>query len=158
MKLSKEQRAYIAGFLDGDGSIHVRLKPNSTYRYRFQISPAIVFYQSEKESSHLQWLQKKIDRGYLRKRNDGIVELIIGDVKSIRELVQNLLPYLKLKQKQARLMLEILGMKEKIKSAKNFLRLARRIDEFQEINYSKKRVQNSLEVEKVLRKERLLAP
>jgi len=49
-------------------------------------------------------------------------------------------------------------MKEKIKSAKNFLRLARRIDEFQEINYSKKRVQNSLEVEKVLRKEGLLAP
>lgn len=49
MKLSSQQKAYIAGFLDGDGSIYVQLKPNPTYRYRFQVSPAIVFYQSEKE-------------------------------------------------------------------------------------------------------------
>lgn len=158
MKLSKEERAYIAGFLDGDGSIHVRLKPNSTYRYRFQVTPAIVFYQSEKESSHLEWLHKMIGRGYLRKRNDGITEYILGDVDSIRELIKNLLPYLKLKQKQARLMLEILEMKQKIKSATDFLRLAKKMDAFQKINYSKKRIQNSLEVEKILRKEGLLAP
>ena len=158
MKLSKEERAYIAGFLDGDGSIHVRLKPNSTYRYRFQVTPAIVFYQSEKESSHLEWLHKMIGRGYLRKRNDGITEYILGDVDSIRELIKKLLPYLKLKQKQARLMLEILEMKQKIKSATDFLRLAKKMDAFQKINYSKKRIQNSLEVEKILRKEGLLAP
>jgi len=60
MKLSTQQKAYIAGFLDGDGSIHVRLKPNSTYRYRFQVSPAIVFYQSVKEVEHLKWLQDTI--------------------------------------------------------------------------------------------------
>ena len=158
MKLSKEEKAYIAGFLDGDGSIHVRLKPNSTYRYRFQISPAIVFYQSEKEKSHLEWLNGLIDRGYLRKRNDGIVEYTLGDVGSIRSLVIGVLPYLRLKRKQARLLLEILSMKEKIKSARDFLRLAEKIDLFQKMNYSKKRIQNSLEVKKVLKKERLLAP
>ncbi len=158
MKLSKEEKAYIAGFLDGDGSIHVRLKPNSTYRYRFQISPAIVFYQSEKEKSHLEWLNGLIDRGYLRKRNDGIVEYTLGDVGSIRSLVIGVLPYLRLKRKQARLLLEILSMKEKIKSARDFLGLAEKIDLFQKINYSKKRIQNSLEVKKVLKKERLLVP
>ena len=158
MKLSKEEKAYIAGFLDGDGSIHVRLKPNPTYRYRFQVAPAIVFYQSEKESDHLKWLQKMIGRGYLRERNDGIVEYILGDVNSIRELIKNLFPYLRLKQRQARLMLEILEVKQNIKSAMDFLRLAKKIDIFQKINYSKKRIQNSLEVEKILRKEGLLAP
>lgn len=157
MRLSKEEKAYIAGFLDGDGSIHVRLKPNSAYRYRFQISPAIVFYQSKKESNHLEWLHKMIGRGYLRKRNDGVVEYILGDMESIKELIRNILPYLRLKQKQARLMLEILEMKRNTKSAMDFLRLAKKIDIFQRINYSKKRIQNSLEVEKVLRKERLLA-
>jgi intein-encoded DNA endonuclease-like protein len=158
MKLSKEEKAYIAGFLDGDGSIHVRLKPNSTYRYRFQVSPNIVFYQSEKETNYLKWLHKLIGRGYLRKRNDGIVEYILGDIESIGELIKNTLPYLKLKQRQARLMLEILEIKQNIKSAMDFLRLAKKIDVFQKINYSKKRIQNSLEVEKVLKKERLLAP
>jgi intein-encoded DNA endonuclease-like protein len=158
MKLSKEEKAYIAGFLDGDGSIHVRLKPNLTYRYRFQVSPNIVFYQSEKENNHLKWLHKLIGKGYLRKRNDGIVEYILGDIESIRELIKNILPYLKLKQRQARLMLEILEIKQNIKSAMDFLKLAKKIDVFQKINYSKKRIQNSLEVEKVLKKERLLAP
>jgi len=158
MKLSKEEKAYIAGFLDGDGSIHVRLKPNSTYRYRFQISPAIVFYQAGKEKNHLEWLNKLTGRGYLRKRNDGIIEYILGDVESIKDLIKNLIPYLRLKQRQANLMLDILEMKQKIKSAADFVRLAKKIDIFQEINYSKKRIQNSLEVEKTLRKEGLLAP
>ncbi len=158
MKLSKEEKAYIAGFLDGDGSIHVRLKPNSTYRFCFQVSPSVVFYQSKKEKYFLQWLKNLIGRGYVRERNDGIIEYIIGDMNSMKELLENLLPYLKLKQRQANLMLEVLAAKEKIKTSKDFLKLAKKIDGFQKINYSKKRIQNSLEVGKVLRKERLLAP
>ena len=158
MKLSNQQKAYIAGFLDGDGSIYVKLKPNTTYRYRFQISPAIVFYQSKKEKNHLQWLEKTIGRGYLRERNDGIIEYIIGDIGSLKELIKNLLPYLRLKQKQARLMLEVLERKEKVKTPKEFIALAKKIDIFQQINYSKKRIQNSLKVEKVLKEEGLLAP
>ncbi len=158
MKISEEEKAYIAGFLDGDGSIYVRLKPNSSYRYRFQISPAIVFYQSEKESKHLEQLHKKIGRGYLRKRNDGIVEYIIGDTKSIRILIENIFPYLRIKKSQAKLMMEVLERKAKVKTPREFLILARKIDIFQKINYSKKRIQNSSEVKKTLIKEKLLAP
>ena len=158
MKLSQQQKAYIAGFLDGDGSIYVQLKPNTSYRYKFQIAPMIVFYQSQKENSNLCWLQKTINRGYLRKRNDGIVEYIIGDTNSITELAQNLLPYLRLKQKQAKLLLEVIKRKKNLKTAEEFLALARKIDEFQIINYSKKRKQNSIMVEKILKQKRLLAP
>ena len=46
--ISSTQKAYIAGFLDGDGSIYVRMKPNSTYKYGFQISSYIVLFQSQK--------------------------------------------------------------------------------------------------------------
>ncbi len=158
MKLSKEKLAYIAGFLDGDGSIYVKLKPNTTYRYRFQVSPAIVFYQSQKEKNYLQWLKNMIGKGYLRERNDGIIEYIIGDMESMKELLQKLLPYIRLKRMQARLMLEIIRRKSKIKNAKEFVKLAERIDLFQKINYSKKRTQNSIEVKKVLKKIGLLAP
>ncbi len=158
MELKKEQKAYIAGFLDGDGSVHVRLKPNSTYRFHFQISPSVVFYQSKKEKEFLNWLKKTINRGYIRERKDGIVEYILGDVKSIEDLLKEILPYLKLKEKQAKLMLKVLLLKKNIKEAKDFLRLAGEIDKFQKLNYSKKRIQNSLEVKKVLIKEELLAP
>ena len=158
MRLSKEEKAYIAGFLDGDGSIHVRLKPNRTYRYRFQISPAVVFYQSAKEGDHLKWLNKLLGIGYIRKRNDGIVEFIVGDSDSIIALLCNLLPYLRLKKKQAELMLEIIKLRKSVGTAEDFLKIAQKIDLFQNINYSKKRIRNSLEVERTLRKERLLTP
>ena len=158
MRLSKEEKAYIAGFLDGDGSIHVRLKPNRTYRYRFQISPAVVFYQSAKEGDHVKWLNKLLGIGYIRKRNDGIVEFIVGDSDSIIALLCNLLPYLRLKKKQAELMLEIIKLRKSVGTAEDFLKIAQKIDLFQNINYSKKRIRNSLEVERTLRKERLLTP
>ncbi|MBU2635351.1 LAGLIDADG family homing endonuclease [Patescibacteria group bacterium] len=158
MKLSNEQKAYIAGFLDGDGSIHVRLKPNSTYRFRFQISPSVVFYQSKKEKSYMQWLKNLIGRGYIRERKDGIVEYIIGDLESIKSLLESIKPYLRLKKRQANLMLKTLSMKEKVKSAKDFVKLSEEIDKFQKLNYSKKRIQNSLKVKKVLKKEGFLAP
>ncbi len=41
-KISSTQKAYLAGFLDGDGSIYVRIKPNNTYKYGFQVAPYIV--------------------------------------------------------------------------------------------------------------------
>ncbi len=42
------EKAYIAGFLDGDGSIHIRLKPNETYRFGFQVAPLLVISEKEK--------------------------------------------------------------------------------------------------------------
>ena len=158
MKLSKEQKAYISGFIDGDGSIHVRLKPNSSYRFRFQISPSVVFYQSNKEESYMLWLKKLIGRGYIRKRKDGMIEYILGDIESIQYLLNSIRPYLRLKRKQADLMLKVLKLKAGTKTASDFLKLAKEIDKFQELNYSKKRIQNSSQVEKTLKKEGFLAP
>ena len=37
--------AYLAGFLDGDGSIIVQLVPRKDYTYKFQVKVSIVFYQ-----------------------------------------------------------------------------------------------------------------
>lgn len=156
--MNNEFKSYIAGFLDGDGSIHIRIKPNSTYKYNFQVSPNIVFYQSLKEISYMKDLQKKLNIGHLRKRNDGIVELIISDKKGLLWLIDQILPYLKLKKSQAILMKEILLIKENIKNAKDFLLLCKKIDSFEKLNYSKKRKYNSLYVEKELKKEGLLTP
>jgi hypothetical protein len=37
--------AYIAGFLDGDGSIFFQLIRKPDYRFGFQIRPSVAFYQ-----------------------------------------------------------------------------------------------------------------
>ncbi len=129
-KLSSVQRAYIAGFLDADGSIYVKLTKNTTYKYQFQISPYIVFYQSLSSKKALTELQKITGIGYLRKRNDGIEEYIIGDVKSIKDFLKTIKKYLIYKINQAELMLKILKVKEKIKSPQDFIDLCRLVDQF----------------------------
>jgi hypothetical protein len=44
-KLKETEKAYIAGFLDADGSIFVRIKPEPSHRFNYTIFPAVVFFQ-----------------------------------------------------------------------------------------------------------------
>ena len=113
-KISSTQKAYLAGFIDGDGSIYVRLKPNNSYRYGFQISPYIVLFQSSKDEKIFEKVCSLINFGYLRKRKDGILEYTIGKVEDIKNLLKMIGPYLILKKKQSELMLKILEKKEKM--------------------------------------------
>ena len=150
--LTKLNAAYVAGFLDGDGSIHVRLKPNATYRFRFQVAPNIVFYQSQKETKFLEGLRDMVGGGYVRLRNDGIAEYIIGDTETMRNLIKKIEPYLVLKKRQARLLIEILSCKENVKNEHDFLRMAQLIDQYKDLNYSKKRTVGFAQVKNELDK------
>ena len=142
--LSQTQKAYLAGFLDGDGSIYVRLKPNSTYRYGFQVAPYIVLFQSQKEKENFKKIYSLIRLGYLRVRKDGILEYIIGRVNELREFLKIVKPFVILKKEQVALMTEILDKKEKVKDKNDFRKLIDLIDRFRNLNYSKKRKRHRL--------------
>lgn len=137
--LSTNQRAYLAGFLDGDGSIYVRLKPNPTYKYGFQVAPYIVLFQSQKDQEQFEEICSLINLGYLRVRKDEILEYIIGKTDSIYEFLQLVKPFVILKRQQINLMLEILAKKKSIKNQNDFVILAELIDQFRSLNYSKTR-------------------
>ena len=142
--ISSTQKSYLAGFLDGDGSIYVRLKPNKSYKYGFQIAPYIVFFQSNKERLKFQKICDLIQLGYVRKRKDGILEYIISRQKSIIEFLCWIKPYVIIKKQQVALMEEILKKKETINDSKDFSELMQLIDKFRELNYSKKRKRHIL--------------
>jgi len=137
--LSSTQKSYLAGFLDGDGSIYVRLKPNSTYKYGFQIAPYIVFFQSKKERTNFGKICSLCGLGHMRERKDGILEYIISKKDAIREFLVAVEPYVILKDQQVKLMIKILDLKDKVKNKNDFKVLAKLIDNFRELNYSKKR-------------------
>ncbi len=139
--LKTNLKAYLAGFLDADGSIYVQAKPNPTYRYGFQVAPYIVLFQSAKDKVNFEKLCSLIGLGYMRERKDGILEYIIGRADSIKEFIGLVKPYLILKEKQADLLLKILKEKEEVKNEADFRKLLSLIDLFRELNYSKKRKQ-----------------
>jgi len=142
--LSQTQKAYLAGFLDGDGSIYVRLKPNPTYKYGFQVAPYIVLFQSQKEKENFKKICSLIGLGYLRVRKDGILEYIIGRIDELREFLKIVKPFVILKKEQVALMIEILNKKEKVRNENDFRKLADLIDRFRNLNYSKKRKKHTL--------------
>ena len=131
--------AYLAGFIDGDGSIYVRLKPNPTYRYGFQVAPYIVLFQSNQDRKNFEKICSLIGLGILRERKDGILEYSINKTNDLKLFLESIAPFLVLKKDQAKLMLKILAKKEKVKNLRDFKQLAQLVDGFRELNYSKKR-------------------
>jgi len=90
--MNSTQKAYLAGFLDGDGSIYVRLKKNDTYRYGYQISPYIVLFQSAKSKVKFEQLCNMIELGNMRIRKDGIMEYTIGKIESLIQFLKLVKP------------------------------------------------------------------
>jgi len=128
--------AYIAGFLDGDGSIFFQIIPRKDYKKKFQIRSSIAFYQKTNNIEILEWIKNNFGCGYIRHRKTGISDYTIVDSKEVKKILLLLRPYVKLKKKQVELSLEIL---EKIENNKDFLETCKLVDKFKELNYSKKR-------------------
>ena len=142
--LSSTQVAYIAGFIDGDGSIYVQSKPNTSYRYGFQIAPYIVLFQSSKSKENFSKLCSLIGLGYMRERKDGILEYIVNKQDAVYSLIKKIAPYIMLKKKQIVLMLQVLEKKSLVRSKKDFIALMDLVDRFRALNYSKKRNKHKL--------------
>ncbi len=145
--MRREKRAYIAGFLDGDGCIMLQLVYRHDYVLGYQIRASIVFYQKQQYRSFLHWLQDQFKGiGYIRNRNDGMSEYTIVGIADVGTVLQLLLPYLRLKKSQAEIALRVIsqmpGSGRKM-TVEKLLLLAKDVDRFLELNYSKRRINTS---------------
>ncbi len=98
---SKIDLAYIAGFLDGDGSLMLQVKKRKDGRLKKRFMCTICFYQDSRHAEPLKWIRKILGIGYISRRNDGITELRINGFKKTRDIIKILMPFVKFKKKQA---------------------------------------------------------
>lgn len=138
--LKEIERAYIAGFIDGDGCINAQIIRRKDYRLGFQIRISITFYQSTKRHWFLLYIQKLLPGGALRKRKDGISEYTLCRPQMVQNVCELLLPYLKLKHRQAILVIEIVKRMTRNQSREEFLTLCDLVDQVGSNNDSKKRI------------------
>ena len=150
--------AYIAGFLDGDGSIFFQLIRKKDYRLGFQVRTTIAFYQKTENERILLWLKAQFSSGYIRRRKTGISDYTIVEAREVRRILELLQPYVRLKREHVKLGLEILQGLPLMGDAAQLNALARLVDRFQDINYSKKRSITSSVVEAHLISHGYLAP
>ncbi len=99
------EKAYIAGFLDGDGSLMLQIKRRSDTRRGFRFMATICLYQDSRHDAPLAWIQSILQAGYISHRNDGISELRINGFTTIHAILSDLKPYIRFKQLQAEAMM-----------------------------------------------------
>ncbi len=97
----KTDLAYIAGFLDGDGSMMLQLKRRSDTGRGVRFMATLCFYQDARHAAPLSWMRDILSIGYLSSRKDGMAELRINGFASVRQVLILLRPYLRFKMVQA---------------------------------------------------------
>ncbi len=118
---SKVNYAYIAGFLDGDGSLMLQLKKRKDGNRKWRFMCTICLYQDSRHKKPLEWMQKILNIGYLSDRNDGITELRINGYKQVENILLNLLPFIKFKEVQARNLIKACSILQKSSLSKKNL-------------------------------------
>jgi len=154
-KISEKIKAYLAGFLDGDGCIMYQLIRRKDYRYGFEIRASIVFYQKSQNYKHLERLKNLLKRGYLRNRKDGMTEYTIVGLKPVIEVLKVLEPYSILKKEHIKTARMINRLLEGKFNLKKFIKASELVDKFQSLNYSKKRKNTSEKLKDYLKEHKL---
>jgi hypothetical protein len=92
--------AYIAGFLDGDGSLMLQIKKRSDCQRGWRFMATICFYQDSRHEKPLYWIKNRLGIGYISKRNDNITELRVNGYKQCDKILRSLYSFVRFKKPQ----------------------------------------------------------
>ena len=152
------QKAYLAGLIDGDGSLMLQFKRRKDTKLPFRIKATIAIYQDQKCINTLREIQQLLGTGYISQRNDHMCELRIEGFNQVIKLLTQLEPYLKFKKQQAKLMLNALELLVQFpNSVEILLQISKISDQISSLNYlSKTRKYTSSYILEELRRLNLL--
>ena len=149
---SKTELAYIAGFLDGDGSLMFQIKKRkdgNASRNRFMLTAC--FYQDTRHEKPLFWIRDVLRIGYISRRNDGMTELRINGYKQIERIMKLLEPFIKFKKIQAKTLIKSSKILQKKNLEESDLKkLVDNIILIQRENYRTRKKRNKIELYSVL--------
>ena len=136
---TEEERAYIAGFLDGDGSLMFQLKKRIDTKRGLRMMATICFYQDSRHDKPLEWIRQVLGIGYLSRRNDGMTELRVNGFTKVRSILEMLAPYIRFKKIQAYTIISACTLLEHVSFTKLTTTQKRKVCEYafrvQENNY-----------------------
>lgn len=170
-KLQINNLNYLAGFVDGDGSIFVQIVSRKT-GLKFNLQGTLSFHQLQVRGN---WFFPSIknylnDFGRVEKQSTGMGRLVISAQQEVIDVLVLLYPFLQLKQRQAKYALDILLQlpgaiphNQRTNAAslptmdpKKFLSLCKKADRLEFLNDSKRRSITSDTVLASFKKDKLL--
>lgn len=137
-----EVLAYMAGFIDSDGSLMAQLVKKPDYAYKYQIRLSIQFSQRTSRKHHLEKFREEVGYGHVITRND-MSDFVITEARIVCEFLELLQPYLRIKKKQANLIIKIIQELPSAKVSKEkFIELCKLANQVSELNTPKKELKN----------------
>jgi hypothetical protein len=152
------EASYLAGFLDGDGSIHFQFVRQKEYRFGYYIRASMSLSQSTSARKGLEYLQVVIDGGYLRDRGTGMSDLVVTSRPLLIKVLKEVEPFVIFKREHVRKALLLLARIRPRMGPEEFLQLAHEVDAFSSLNYSKTKRISAADVEQHLRSKGLIGP
>ena len=153
-KLIQTNLAYIAGFLDGDGSLMLQLKKRKDGKSKIRFMATICFYQDTRHKKELDWIKSILKIGYSSHRNDGMSELRINGFTQVKNILTALKPYIRFKRLQLNVLLNAVNILEAKSITKltelDLKSLVECMIQIQEANYVTKRKRTKSELYEVL--------
>ena len=110
---SNIEKAYIAGFLDGDGSLMLQIKKRKDTKRGFRFMATMCFYQDTRHEKSLFWIKDALGIGYISRRNDSMTELRINGFSTVKSILLELEPFVKFKSVQANALIKACSLLEK---------------------------------------------
>jgi hypothetical protein len=143
--------AYLAGLMDGDGSIHFQLVRQREYKFGCYIRASLALTQSTSARAGLEELQRRLGSGYLRDRGTGMSDLVITSRPRLIEILTAVEPYVVFKRVHVVGALLLLKKIRPRPTAEEFLGWAHEVDAFAALNHSKTKRISAGDVEQHLR-------
>lgn len=135
---------YLAGFIEGDGSIFCNIVVRPDYTNLFQLSPQISITQKTSKKHVLLWILQNLQKGVLRDRGDGMSEINLSGWRDVKYVLLELKPYIQLKLPQCTLLLHIIELLPKTKNSPHlFIKTCEQVDRLAALNDSRNRVHTS---------------
>ena len=120
--------------------LQIKKRKDGKSKRRFMCT--ICFYQDSRHEKPLHWIRQILGIGYLSGRNDGMSELRINGFKQVRDIIRDLSPFIRFKEKQAKAMLkaaDLLTKKSSQLGKDDMLKLINHIIAIQDSNYVTKK-------------------
>ena len=128
------------------------------YRYGFYIRASLSLCQSTSARFGLEHLQSVVGGGYLRDRGNGMSDLVVTSRPLLTKVLSEVQPYVIFKKEHVRRALWLLPQLRPRMEPNEFLEVAKHVDGFSSLNYSKTKRITAEDVEQHLRSTGLLAP
>ena len=132
---SEADRAYLSGFLDGDGAIMAVVEKHQEKKFGFRVR--IIIKISQRDREPLMWFKDKFGVGSIRS-NTRSFDWIIRNQIDAEKVLDLIMPYVKAKRKQTKIAKKLLELNQKVNSKEEFLVVARLADSLSKFNVRSK--------------------